>query len=434
MTAALPADPLPHDPMPGCALPGTPLADALPGINACVHCGFCLQACPTYLNLEDENDSPRGRIFLMRSLLEGTVGPDDPSVQQHIDQCLGCRACEPVCPSGVPYGQLLEATRATLRDYKPVPFVARLILFVFARSWLLRPAMFFSRILAATPIPTLLSGVKGRLGFAMAMLASTGRSIERSPYNPVTRGERGSVATLRGCVMEGLFNQTNRATDRVLAVNGYSIVAAPGQQCCGALHAHAGDLDNARDLARRNIAAFERSGAAFIAVNAAGCGAIMKEYGHLLKDDPAWHERAAALASRVRDVSELLAAAGPRQGGSLPIRVTYDAPCHLQHAQRVTQAPLSVLAAIPGLELVPLHDSDQCCGSAGIYNLIEPETSDAVLAPKLANIKATGAPFVATGNPGCLMQIGAGLIRSEMSARSIHPIDLLDASYAAFGQ
>jgi glycolate oxidase iron-sulfur subunit len=420
--------------MPGCALPGTPLADALPGINACVHCGFCLQACPTYLNLEDENDSPRGRIFLMRSLLEGTVKPDDPSVQQHIDQCLGCRACEPVCPSGVPYGQLLEATRATLRESKPTPFIARLILFVFAREWLLRPAMFFSRFLAATPIPTLLSGIKGRLGFAMAMLASTGRSIERSRYQPVSRGERGSVAILRGCVMDGLFSETNRATRRVLIVNGYAMVEAAGQNCCGALHAHAGDLETARSLARRNIAAFDRSGASFIAVNAAGCGAIMKEYGHLLKDDPEWHERAAAFAARVRDVSELLAAAGPRQGGMLPIKVTYDAPCHLQHAQRVTQAPLSVLAAIPGLELVPLHDSDQCCGSAGIYNLIEPDTSDAVLAPKLANIAATRAPWVTTGNPGCLMQIGAGLIRAEISARTIHPVDLLDASYAVFGQ
>ena len=434
MTAALPADPLPHDPMPGCALPGTPLAAALPGINACVHCGFCLQACPTYLNLEDENDSPRGRIFLMRSLLEGTVKPNDPSVQQHIDQCLGCRACEPVCPSGVPYGQLLEATRATLRESRPTPFVARLILFVFARLWLLRPAMFFSRLLAATPIPTLLSGVKGRLGFAMAMLASTGRSIERSPYNAVGTGGRGRVATLRGCVMDGLFSATNRATERVLRVNGYATVDAPGQQCCGALHAHAGDLENARKLARRNIAAFDKSGAEFIAVNAAGCGAIMKEYGHLLMDDPEWHERASAFGSRVRDVSELLAAAGPRAGGALPIRVTYDAPCHLEHAQRVMQAPLAMLAAIPGLELVPLHDSDQCCGSAGIYNLIEPATSDAVLAPKLANIRATGAPWVATGNPGCLMQIGAGLIRAEIPSRSIHPVDLLDASYAAFGQ
>ena len=420
--------------MPGCALPGTPLASALPGINACVHCGFCLQACPTYLNLEDENDSPRGRIFLMRSLLEGTVAPTDAMVKQHIDQCLGCRACEPVCPSGVPYGQLLEATRATLQEYQPTPFIARLILFVFGREWLLRPAMFFSRLLAATPIPTLMSGIKGRLGFAMAMLASTGRSIERSSYDPVTRGERGTVAILRGCVMDGLFRSTNRATERVLKVNGYASVSARGQQCCGALHAHAGDLDGARALAKKNIAAFERSGAKYVVANAAGCGAIMKEYGHLLHDDDQWHQRAVNVASRVRDVSELLADAGPRPGGELPIRVTYDAPCHLQHAQRVTQAPLSVLAAIPGLELVPLHDSDMCCGSAGIYNLIEPDTSDAVLAPKLENIKATRAPWVATGNPGCLMQIGAGLIRAEINARSIHPVDLLDASYAAIGQ
>jgi glycolate oxidase iron-sulfur subunit len=434
MTAINLVDPLPPDTMPGCALPGTPLAAALPGINACVHCGFCLQACPTYLNLEDENDSPRGRIFLMRSLLEGTVAPDDPSVHRHIDQCLGCRACEPVCPSGVPYGQLLEATRATLNASRPIPPIARLILFVFARPWLLVPAMFKARLLAATPIPTLLSGLRGRLGFAMAMLASTGRSIERSRYEPVPTGERGRVATLRGCVMEGLFRNTNRATERVLTVNGYAMVAAPGQQCCGALHAHAGDLDSARKLARRNIAAFEKSGAQFIAVNAAGCGAIMKEYGHLLQDDPEWSERAKETSSRVRDVSELLAAAGPRAGGPLPVRVTYDAPCHLQHAQRVTQPPLAVLAAIPGLELIPLHDSDQCCGSAGIYNLIEPDTSDAVLEPKLANIRATGAPFVATGNPGCLMQIGAGLIQEEINARSIHPVDLLDASYAALGQ
>jgi glycolate oxidase iron-sulfur subunit len=268
----------------------------------------------------------------------------------------------------------------------------------------------------------------------MAMLASTGRSIERSRYHPKSSGERGTVATLRGCVMEGLFSATNRATERVLAVNGYSLTDAPGQQCCGALHAHAGDLENARKLARRNIAAFEKSGAQFIAVNAAGCGAIMKEYAHLLEDDAEWQSRASDFGSRVRDVSELLAAAGPKPGGPLPIRVTYDAPCHLQHAQRVTQAPLSVLAAIPGLELVPLHDSDQCCGSAGIYNLIEPDVSDAVLEPKLANIRATGAPWVATGNPGCLMQIGAGLIRAEINARSIHPVDLLDASYAALGQ
>jgi glycolate oxidase iron-sulfur subunit len=207
--------------------------------------------------------------------------------------------------------------------------------------------------------------------------------------------------------------------------------AAPGQRCCGALHAHAGDLEAARRLARANIAAFERSGAEAIAVNAAGCGAMMKDYGHLLQGDPAWAERAAAVAARVRDVTELLAAAGPVPGGPLPLTVTYDSPCHLQHAQRVVTPPLAVLGAIPELRLVPLADADMCCGAAGIYNLIEPETSDAVLNPKLANIERTGAAWVATGNPGCLMQIGAGLRRARIAARAVHPVDLLDASYAA---
>ena len=421
------------DAVPACALPDSPLAAALPGINQCVHCGFCLQACPTYLTLEDENESPRGRIFLMRSLLEGTISPDDDSVHAHIDRCLGCRACEPACPSGVPYGQLLEATRATLREARRPPFVARLILFVFANPVLLKLAMLGSRFLAATPIPTLLARTKGRMGFGMAMLSSAGSPLERDPYETSNSGERGTTAVLRGCVMEGLFTETNRATERVLRRNGYSTVEARGQGCCGALHAHAGDLEAARKLARRNIAAFERSGAEYIAVNAAGCGAMMKEYAHLLHDDPEWHDRGAAMSSRVRDVSELLAAAGPLPGHPLPFRITYDAPCHLIHAQRVVNQPLAVLAAIPGLELIPLHDSENCCGSAGIYNLIEPETSDAVLTPKLENIADTGATYVATGNPGCLMQIGAGLLRSGSKTKAIHPVDLLDASYATRG-
>ena len=233
--------------------------------------------------------------------------------------------------------------------------------------------------------------------------------------------------------MEGLFTTTNRATERTLAVNGYELREARGQRCCGALHAHAGDLETARRLARRNIEAFERSGADYIVVNAAGCGAAVKDYGLLLEHDAEWAERAAAVAAKARDVSELLAAAGPLRGNPLPFRVTYDAPCHLQHAQRVVAAPLAVLSAIPELELIPLHDSDQCCGSAGIYNLIEPEVSDRVLTPKLANIKATGAPWVATGNPGCMMQIGAGMLRAGIPARTVHPVDLLDASYAARG-
>jgi len=422
--------PTPADAIPACALPGSPLEAALPGINACVHCGFCLQSCPTYLTLDDENESPRGRIFLMRSLLEGTITPHDASVHAHLDRCLGCRACEPVCPSGVPYGHLLEAARATLREARRPPFIARLILFVFAHPFLLKLAMLGSRLLAATPIPTVLSRTSGRMGFGMAMLASAGSPLERDPYETASSGKNGTTSVLLGCVMEGLFTDTNRATERVLRRNDYETVDAHGQGCCGALHAHAGDLQSARKLARRNIAAFEKSGSDFVAVNAAGCGAMMKEYGHLLHDDPAWADRAAAMSAKVRDVSELLAAVGPIPGSRLPLRVTYDAPCHLIHAQRVVNPPLAVLGSIPGLELIPLRDSEMCCGSAGIYNLIEPETSDAVLTPKLANIAETGAPLVATGNPGCLMQIGAGLLRSGSKTRAIHPVDLLDASYA----
>jgi glycolate oxidase iron-sulfur subunit len=330
----------------------------------------------------------------------------------------------------VPYGHLLEATRATLTQSQRNTFIARLILAVFANRVLLRIAMFASRLLAATPIPTLLSRIGGRSGFAMAMLASSGSPLERDPYPPRGGATRGRAAVLLGCVMEGLFTDTNRATERVLGVNGYEIAEAKGQACCGALHAHAGDIDTARSLARANIEAFERSGADVIAVNSAGCGAMMKDYGHLLKNDAAWRDRGAAVASKVRDVSEVLAAAGPLPGAPLPLRVCYDAPCHLLHGQRVSTPPLAVLAAIPQLELVPLRDSDQCCGAAGIYNLIEPETSDAVLATKLANIAETGAQYVVTGNPGCLMQIGAGLLRSGSRARAIHPVDLLDASYA----
>jgi len=417
-----------------CVIPGTPLADARDGIDACIHCGFCLPACPTYLTLEDENDSPRGRIVLMKAVVEGTLALDDADVRTHIDQCLGCRACETACPSGVPYGHLLEATRATLTDVKPNPPIARLILFVFARRSLLRLAMLGGRVARATRLSWLLSRLPGRIGFSMAMLESTRSPLKRKKYGPESDGTRGTAALLTGCVMEGLYADTNRATERTLTANGYRMAAAPGQRCCGALHVHAGDADTARKLARANVAAFEKSGADYIVANAAGCGAMMKEYGALLVDDPDWHERAEALAARVRDVSELLAAAGPRPGGELPLTVTYDAPCHLMHAQRVVAAPLAVLGAVPGLTRVPLEGSEHCCGSAGIYNLIETDVSDRVLAPKLANIAATSVPLVVTGNPGCLMQIGAGLRQARMKARVVHPVDLLDASYGKLAE
>ena len=407
----------------------------LPGAENCVHCGFCLQACPTYLTLEDENDSPRGRIVLMKAMADGALPFDDADAQRHLDRCLGCRACETACPSGVPYGELLELTRERLAERHPLPPVTRLVLFVFSSAPLLAAAMWLARVLRATGLPALLSRVPGRVGFAMAMLASTRRSAEeaRRSYEARGDGSRGKVATLDGCVMEGLFAAANRATERTLAVNGYALVPAEGQRCCGALHLHAGHAAAARDLARANIAAFERSGADFVAVNSAGCGAAMKEYAHLLQGDDAWRERARAFGAKVRDVSELLAAAGPVAGASLPVKVAYDAPCHLLHAQRVSAPPLAVLAAIPALECVPLAGSEQCCGGAGIYTLVQPEISDAVLAQKVASIAASLAPVVATGNPGCLMQIGAGLIRSGDVAQSRHPVELLDSSYARRG-
>jgi glycolate oxidase iron-sulfur subunit len=311
-----------------------------------------------------------------------------------------------------------------------------MILSTFERPMLLRLAMLGGRVLRATGIARLLSRLPGRMGFAMAMLSATRRpkTLPRGDYAaggvPAIVGDRGGVALLTGCVMQGLFAETNRATSRTLSANGYAIMAVGGQGCCGALHAHAGDAAGAQRLARQNIAAFEAAGVDYICVNAAGCGAAMKEYAQLLADDPAWRDRAASIAAKVRDVSELLAAAGPRAGGAVRLRVAYDAPCHLLHAQRVANPPLAVLRAIPGLELVPLVESEMCCGSAGIYNLVEPETSDLVLQRKLTNIELAEPAVVATGNPGCLMQIGAGLLRAGSSTRVAHPVDLLDWSYA----
>ena len=415
-----------------CALPGTPLAQERAGLDACVHCGFCLPACPTYLALDDENDSPRGRLLLMQTLLDGTVRPDDPDVGRHFDQCLGCRGCETACPSGVPYGRLLEATRATLTVHRPLPLVARLILGVFAREWALRPALAAARLVRASGAAGWLARLlPSRLGMPFAMLASTARP-SATDWTATGDGQRGDATLLTGCVMDGLFHPVNRATERTLTVNGYRMRSTPGQVCCGALHAHAGDLETARALARTNIAAFEVGGAAAVVVNSAGCGAMLKEYAHLLADDPAWAARAVRFSATVRDVSELLAAAGPVPAAPIvpARRVAYDAPCHLQHGQRIVDPPLAVLRASGGIRLVALADADQCCGSAGIFNLTQPEVAERVLTPKLRRITESGAEVVATGNPGCLMQIGGGLILTGAPVVARHPVELLDADYA----
>ncbi len=300
---------------PACAVPDTPLALSRAGIDACVHCGFCLQSCPTYLALEDENDSPRGRIVLMRAVYDGTLPVDDATVASHIDRCLGCRACETACPSGVPYGQLLEATRATLAIGRPLPWPARALLAVFARPVLLRGAMRVARVLRATRVAALASRLPGRVGFSFAMLEATRLPGRRAAYATGAPPSRERVALLEGCVMEGLYAGTNAATARVLTVNGFAVVEAPGQGCCGALHAHAGDLEGARALARTNIEAFERSGADRVGVNSAGCGAMCKAYGHLLADDPAWAERAAELCSPCARRERTAGRGGPAAGG-----------------------------------------------------------------------------------------------------------------------
>ncbi len=416
-----------------CALPGSPLDLASGGIDACVHCGFCLPACPTYLALEDENDSPRGRIVLMRALLDGRVAPDDNEAMRHIDQCLGCRGCETACPSGVPYGALLEATRATINAHRPLPWMARAVLAVFAHEWLLRPALLIARALRATGLAHLAARtLPARLAMPFAMLASTARG-SATHWIPAGAGDRAPTALLTGCVMEGLFTELNRATERVLTANGYRLSAAPGQVCCGALHAHAGDAETARELARTNIAAFEQSSAEVIVMNSAGCGAMCREYGHLLAHDARWAARAAAFSAKVRDASELLAAAGPLATPAVatPTRVAWDAPCHLEHGQRVVLPPLQVLQATGSITLIPLAGSDQCCGSAGVFNLVQPMVAERVLEPKLEAIAASGAEMVATANPGCLMQIGGGLILEGSRVTARHPVELLDAAYAS---
>jgi len=407
-------------------------AGILEPLAPCVHCGFCLPACPTYLATGDENDSPRGRIVLMRALATGGIAAADASLGRHLDRCLGCRGCEPACPSGVAYGQGLAAARTVLVEAKGLPRAAKLILSVFATPVLWRPLLTLARWFRSTGIPRALAG-NGRISFSMGMLAATAPR-PRSPAAPLTRLRQAppdgpSVALFTGCVMDTLFPHVHDAARRTLEANGYRVVEVERQGCCGALHEHAGDRASARTLARRNVEAFEGR-ADFIAVDSAGCGALLKDYGHLLDDRPS-----ADFAGRVRDVTELLAAAGPRPAGPLAVDVVYDAPCHLQHAQGVHTAPLAVLRAIEGIRLRELPGADRCCGSAGIYSLLEPALSHDVLATKLESIRdAHPTPtVVATGNPGCLMQIGAGLLAADIGARAAHPVELLDEAYRLHG-
>lgn len=404
------------------------------GLDPCVHCGFCLSACPTYEVTGDEADSPRGRIVLMRALARGEMSPADAAVQAHLDACLGCRGCESVCPSGVIFGPALEASREHIARVRPLPVVMRVALWVLARPSRQRALWFFSRLVRATGLPRWIARGAGQeapaIIRAFAMLAASA-PMGRPNDTGHPQGVPLRTADLfRGCVQDGLFRHVHDATIVACERNGVSLGDVRGEVCCGALAAHAGDDTLARELARENIAAFgaDRD----IVVNSAGCGAMLKSYGHLLAGEPDIADGARAFAARVRDVSEVLAERGPAPGTrALPARVAYDAPCHLIHAQRVTQAPLQLLAAVPGLELVPLEGSERCCGSAGLYSLIEPAMSQAVLERKLAAIAAARPDIVATGNPGCLMQIGAGLLLDGRRVDARHPVELLAWSYRA---
>jgi glycolate oxidase iron-sulfur subunit len=428
----------------------------------CIHCGLCLPACPTYLQLGNENDSPRGRIYLMRAVAEGRLDVASQSFSRHIDLCLGCRACETACPAGVRYGSLLEAARETILEHETrkraglqKTLLNLALRHVFTHRERLKKAFAFSRWLRTNGLikflfdQGLIRKLSSKTDFALSLLMTT---------NPAGNGSKGSqnalalapaggnvasrpVAVFTGCVMEGLFKHANDATKRVLAVNDCQLHEIRTQACCGALHAHAGDIESARELARRNINAFERflseSGDAhhppMIIINAAGCGALLKEYGELLKDDQRYARRARRFSQHVRDVTEFLAEVGIRPGAEIEQRVTYDAPCHLYHAQRVTTAPQRLLAAIPGLEYVQLEGMQDCCGGAGIYNLSEPEMSERLLSDKISKVKATEADILVTANPGCQMQLGAGVRMFKADCRVTHIIELLDESYRRAG-
>jgi glycolate oxidase iron-sulfur subunit len=434
------------------------LADEEQKLLACIHCGLCLEACPTYVVTGDENDGPRGRLYLMRAVGEGRLPNDSRAFERHIDRCLGCRACEQVCPAGVEYGQLLEAARgelfssATKRGfrYKVLRFALKHIWlqparlrFMFAAARLMRDSG-FAELLLMTRLARLLSR---RFEFGLALLQSS--RPENSPPSEApgkrtneTRHienalDRNSVATavmlFSGCVGEGLFSRVNKATARVLKVNGIETGVPEKQVCCGALHAHAGDLAGARALARQNITAFANEDLPVV-TNAGGCGAMLASYGHLLSGDETFADAARRFSERIRDISQQLKLVGSKAGSSITSEpVTYDASCHLLYGQHAGEAPLEMMAAISKLSFTRLEGSERCCGGAGIYNLLEPELSREVLAEKLANIKTSGAQVLATGNPGCQMQIGAGALLAGMNLKVCHPVELLDESYARAG-
>ena len=408
----------------------------------CVHCGFCLQACPTYLETGLETESPRGRIALMKAVNEGRIGIT-PEVYRHWDLCIQCRACEVACPSGVPYGNLIEATMSEVGRRRKSGFLSRIVGNFVLNSII--PKQGRLELVASVLLLYKRSGLQaavrktkilGTLAPSLAELEMSSPTMSKHRFRargqvyPAQGTTRARVAMLSGCVMPLMHGPEMDAAVRVLTRNGCEVEVTEGQGCCGAIHSHVGDLDTARELARKNIDAFEARGVDAVIVASAGCGARMKEYGHLLESDPDYAERASKFSGTVKDIHEFLV--------DLPFipptarndrRVTYQDSCHLANAQRVTDAPRAILKAIPGVELVEMERSNVCCGAGGTYTITEREFSLRVLDSKMRNVGKTEADVLATANPGCVLQLQYGAQRYGPPIEIAYVTDLLDEAY-----
>lgn len=388
---------------------------------ACIHCGLCLSSCPTYLETGNENDSPRGRIYLMRAIQDGRLAMNDTSVG-HVDLCLGCRACEAACPSGVQYGELLEVTRDHIeKRHKRSAFQAFLRRFVIERlfpfPWRLKLALIPALIIRGLRLQGLLPKFAREALELIPERWASEDSVELEQN--VAEPRRGRVGFIDGCVMSVMFARTNASSIRLLNAAGFAVDAPRAQGCCGALYAHSGQLEMARESARRNIDAFGAEDLDAIVINAAGCGSTLKEYAHLLKDDPKYAARARAFNDKVKDLTEFLDEhplpnLAALSSDSLSTHaVTYHDACHLAHPQGITRQPRDLVKEIAGDRFVELPESDVCCGSAGTYNLTEPEMAKRLQERKIRNILKTGARTVVTSNPGCMLQIQAGLRKAD---------------------
>ncbi len=407
-------------------------------IDTCVHCGFCLPVCPTYVLWNEEMDSPRGRIYLMKLAADGQA-TINPQWVGHFDTCLGCMACMTACPSGVDYGKLIEATRAQIErkhDRGLAEKLYRRFLFgLFTRPDRLRtlrwPLLLYQRsgLQALLRRTGVLKILPQRLRSMEALLPRVPDAEPFAEVTPAQGQKRLRVGLLLGCVQREFFPDVNAATARVLSAEGCEVVAPEFQPCCGALMVHAGEEEAALQLARRTIEAFERAKVDFVVTNAAGCGSNLREYGHLLRDDAKYAERARQFAEKCADVSELLAVLPPRaQRHPLRARVAYHDACHLQHAQGVRLQPRIVLAQIPELQILEIDEPAVCCGSAGIYNLVQPDAANALGDRKAQLITPLNADMVVTGNPGCILQLQASLARAGSKIPVLHTIQLVDAS------